>query len=1530
MKLLLSFIACTLILASSCSGELVVRVSPSDGSDTQDCGPVETPCATLPWAMTLVRTAGLTSDEASMIQMASGQVHLVEEDVVLTQDGQLGDITLTSVAGEGATINLNGFSIRSNQDDTVPLVQSLTMSHLTVVSGSPCLNNVGKIPHISLEHVEFENCTADSGGGAIASFTSPSINGSLELQHCRFTNCHGGSNSGRGGAVLASFSAVNMIDVDFSRCSSYMGGAVFFNSPTSIHMLRVNVENCEALVVGGAIVVDHGQHSPVVVESSSFKGCSAQTGGAFKVSGSTLTLSDTTVTGNSGLIMGGALYFEGSSEQEVLRLLNGTEIQKNNSPQGSGIFLVANAATSVETDGTALLRANDGGGANLELSAPSVYVKDIVPCGPCSGPNTFCAIKRHWTFSEDKTIGSSGCVTCSEVVGRHRDDAGVCVCLDDHPECGACSEGVYLASTRNCSRDVFVNPRAGDDEANAPCISGDKPCATIRGAEKSGYAGAVNPVIHLSEHIHRVYGLFSVAQTITFSGVSSGVTRVDMESPGADAGWIVNESVANFTFSGVALANARSKDGVAGLSCSSQFTRLDDVIVEDCVSERGSAGVVLAGGKRLQARNLVVRNTHGDTAAGFYGPGLDAADNFWIGGAVYNNTAFWYPGVYLSQLPVYDVEIAYNSGTKGGGLRLQGGSTNLDASVIVHSNTGGDVYGPDDVDCQDAGCLSCWSCKRSERLPLARCAVGASTLGSSHSTKCIPCALEFGQVVDVTSGDCVCDENHPNCDSCASGGLFWAVTGECHKSVYIDQAAGSDENWPCFAPDKPCASLEAGLEIMSVGNTGLELVLGEGTFYRPPQHYQDSWVVRSMRVRGVGSDKSVIDLQQGHLMAIYGDLSLTDLTVRNGSTTTQTTKGQDGGCLWAWQADVNLTRAVVEDCESTRLGGCMGYDESGRFKYELNLVDTHLRRCRAMGGGGLYVTGVEYITISGGSITDNIVSHDGGGISASGGIRLHLTDGVVITNNEAGRRGGGVELEYSSSMAGCKHAIIRGNRVVNADGQDGADVYCTADEEGVCWTCAGCAELGHPEASCALPSGVDVRGPGGCQICDPAIGLVLDPETGCHCAPDHPNCDMCTNGPDGGIYDIKTKSCVDTVFVAGTDDVGSDDGNWPCIHGACASMDMALSGLMSSSAPRSSDEVADGMWNIGVKSRVEWNVGGSGEFVVAHPLRKLRVFGDGAETSTVDLKQSGRIRVSSHGLLVTEGVEVRGGRWVEDGGCLAVEGGGGEFVGIGSSFTGCESGDDGGGMWVGGVARLEEVRLIGNSAGGDGGGIAVNSGGTVSMRGGGLVGNEAIRFGGGMYVYGAGVVRFSGSVCVLENGASGVACDGFGETGVCYIEVEWSDGVVFGGSGNRTLECLMEHGSDVDGKQRVCEGLLGIVPFCLGEHKRNGGDCSPKIGWDEGAGVCQYSSGPGSPEGKRQLWMIGVAFVCVSGVVGLFRYRKEGGGGSGGSGGRRRRRQGGSLVGEGGEGGGGGDELEVYSPPSVRGGGGGEGSSQGQ
>ena len=222
--------------------------------------------------------------------------------------------------------------------------------------------------------VKITDCTATLSGGAISTQNLTITNTSTKAGEYGtvFTNCTSGTEteSGSGGVIYATGTAVSMAGASFTDCQSTGEGGVLFHNYTGTESAATAITNCaftDSEATGGAGGAVSSKAGTLTVEGSSFDTVKASgNGGAISHTGSTAaTITGTTFKAcqTTGSGFGGSVYtvakvvtLNGGSFENSTAANHGGALYCASSADGSAATVSGtsfkNCSTTLETDGT--------------------------------------------------------------------------------------------------------------------------------------------------------------------------------------------------------------------------------------------------------------------------------------------------------------------------------------------------------------------------------------------------------------------------------------------------------------------------------------------------------------------------------------------------------------------------------------------------------------------------------------------------------------------------------------------------------------------------------------------------------------------------------------------------------------------------------------------------------------------------------------------------------------------------------------------------------------------------------------------------------------------------------------------------------------------------------------------------------------------------------------------------------------------------------------------------------------------------
>ena len=416
-------IACAMWLTTSADAQVLPFVVTST-VDASDVAPGNGVCASSAGECTLraaVQEAQALPGE-HLILLPAGMYRLTlagrnEEETVsgdldiwghITIQGQLDQQGVQATVIDGGRLD-RLFHVRRGSDQTSPLPSKLTLSHLTLQNGDAGEDGGGVLAYggvLRLDHVVVTRChwSAVSVGQANADFTDTRVDenigtgirvdgGAVTLRRSSISR-----NAGLGVRVSGHFGFRALLSAEDTAIAENGSGGVHASFGADARLARVTVTghraqlgagiavegsalaiaglslsdstiagNSSAVEGGGLYLRSHidGNVSVTIVRSS-IVGNTAATGGAIAAHGSRITLLNSTVSGNAATAgPGGAIFLDGPSPGSSLSLVNSTLTA--NASAASAAVMVQGAVVSATN---ALIANNDGPDANCRFTGP--------------------------------------------------------------------------------------------------------------------------------------------------------------------------------------------------------------------------------------------------------------------------------------------------------------------------------------------------------------------------------------------------------------------------------------------------------------------------------------------------------------------------------------------------------------------------------------------------------------------------------------------------------------------------------------------------------------------------------------------------------------------------------------------------------------------------------------------------------------------------------------------------------------------------------------------------------------------------------------------------------------------------------------------------------------------------------------------------------------------------------------------------------------------------------------------------------
>jgi ankyrin repeat protein len=359
----------------------------------------------------------------------------------------------------------------------------------------------------------------------------------------------------------------------------------------------------------------------------------------------------------------------------------------------------------------------------------------------------------------------------------------------------------------------------------------------------------------------------------------------------------------------------------------------------------------------------------------------------------------------------------------GGGIEVQGGT--FEGSYFSISNGYGNLHGGA-FWVHDAGTISLVS----------------ANVNNNHAT--------YGGAISVRDKSTIqlCDTNINNNNAAKDGGGIYMIDSSLSSSCsdkmsYIQlntatqygggiHCTGSDSSntGTCSIDGSTTNSIDIAITINNnrLNKRDINMLSGAGLSFRN---------IKSVNVQLIGIQSNIIDGNGwgGGLSFInVGAGSITDSTVNNNIINILKRVGDPlvsgGGGINIQNSKVDITDCMINDnsVKSTGTGGGLLVDGSNTI---VNLIGGKVKANYANYGGGIDVQGASTLDIKLKSfIIDNTCINNGGGLHVSSG-SIVFTNDIGISNNIAGKLGGGVAVSETGSTLSMTSTSFLENSAAN-------------------------------------------------------------------------------------------------------------------------------------------------------------------------------------------------------------------------------------------------------------------------------------------------------------------------------------------------------------------------------------------------------------------------------------------------------------------------------------------------------------------
>jgi len=319
---------------------------------------------------------------------------------------QAGVVLNTNDAGAGS---LRQVIIDATPNDTLTFTNTLAGGTITLTTGQMVINK-----NLTIDASAIGGITIDADNATrVFSIGSAST---LILESLRLINgiATSANPNDRGGAVtVAPSSSLILSNCELSDNTAIYGGSIYCNMGT-LQIIRSTLSGNHANTRGGALYLNQ---APCTLNNSTLTGNSSDVqGGSVAAHGSTVTLNNTTLTGNSAVTDGGGIY----------RVTGGTlsitnSIVAGNS--GDNIFGGADSAINSLTNGPPILATlGDYGGPTPTM--PPLLGSPAIDAGLTSATNSLTD-QRGLTRVANGTVDIGAVEVQSSTIVLNTNDTGL-------------------------------------------------------------------------------------------------------------------------------------------------------------------------------------------------------------------------------------------------------------------------------------------------------------------------------------------------------------------------------------------------------------------------------------------------------------------------------------------------------------------------------------------------------------------------------------------------------------------------------------------------------------------------------------------------------------------------------------------------------------------------------------------------------------------------------------------------------------------------------------------------------------------------------------------------------------------------------------------------------------------------------------------------------------------------------------------------------------------------------------------------
>jgi hypothetical protein len=792
----------------------------------------------------------------------------------------------------------------------------------------------------------------------------------------------------------------------------------------TISGLTIANGNAGSGLVGGGIASYSG--SALTVSNCTFSGNTASANGGIFNDEGTLTVNNSTFSGNTAGVQGGGIYNFGGP----LTVTNSTFSGNTAALQGGGIYelggtlAVSNSTVSANAAGFGGGITNNTGNMTLsnDIVAGNTSRDDCSGCGMQSSPNLVGGNPQlsalGWYGGSTQTMlplpGSPaiGLGLASATDKPNMDQRGFGRLTTGPVDVGAVQTNYLIVTT---TADVSDGtPDCASGTGNTCSLRDALTLANSAGSADIAFASYVAGSINLSSALPSITGKLDLvgpgANILTVSGGGS-----------SSVGSIFVVTSSNAAISGITIANGNNtRENGGGL------VNFGGTLTVNNNTFSGNSSAAAAGGILNDGGTATVTNStfSGNTAGGDDGGGIaNVAGTLAVTNSTFSgNTAGGDGGGIANDAGTLMVTNSTFSGNTAGGAA--GGIFNVSGTLTVNNSV---LAGDSGGECSGTGCpingnngnvviptpaqpilapLGWYGGPTQTMLPLP-----GSTAICAGSVALIP-----GGVTTDQRGFARLNLNNSSCVDAGAVQTNYLIVTTATDQVDASPVCTSGTGSTCSLRDALTLANPAGTDIafaagvtgiiaLNTVNTPLSAITGNLDLFGPGAN--------NLTVSG-GNSSSVGSI---FTATVSADAAISGLTIAKGNTV-----GFGGGILNSG------TLAVSNSAFSGNAAGAGG---GGIFNGGTLIVSSStLSGNSAPAGGGIYMS-AGTVTVTNSTFSGNVATSDGGGINNSGGTLT--VNNSTISGNTAHGVGGGITNIEAVTLS---NSIVAGNTSQNTPGDD--------------------------------------------------------------------------------------------------------------------------------------------------------------------------------------------------------------------------------------------------------------------------------------------------------------------------------------------------------------------------------------------------------------------------------------------------------------------------------------------------------------